>query len=502
MAEEDPALTVPDFFSNSTVRQPQKNFIEVGNRAFTYEEVDSLSSRLAKFLQDSKVKKGDRVAVKLVNSPEFIITWFACAKLGVITVPINYQYKEAETRQILEHSNPKIILSSKSLFSPSWASGDTSAFWLDDEDKFRDATRGSSRYAREELLPSDPLVIIYTSGTTGSPKGVIQSHRNFVITGLSIPLWLGLKEEDRLLTCLPLSHINAQAYSTMGAVGARATLILLEKFSLGNFWDQVREKDATEFNAVGSMLMLLYKYSTRPRNDHRVRLAYSAPALPEEIRSELEKRFNLRILFGYGLSESTFGFIEPINGPRKSGSMGKVRSHPLFLNKAIIADENDVELPTGTTGQILLQNAAIMNGYYRDEERTSKALKNGFLHTGDLAYEDSEGYFFFVDRTSELIRRRGENISSSEIESIILSNPRVAECAVVGAPSELSDEDVVAFIVPRPGETVTADDIKLWCRERLARFKVPERVFLRESLPKSATFRVNKQQLKSESFRQ
>ena len=500
LTENRPALTLPEFLADSVKRYPQKNLIEFKNRALTYTEVDSVSNRFAKSLQDEGVVKGDRVAIKLPNSPEFIVAWFACAKLGAVAVPINYQYRETETRQILDHSSPKMILSTKDLF-PAPAPEGTKVFWLN-EDELKSKSQGSSKYGNVDLLPSDPLVIIYTSGTTGSPKGVVQLHRTFVITGLSFPLWLGLTSEDRLMTCLPLSHINAQAYSTMGVIGAGSTLILLEKFSLGSFWDQVRETRATEFNCIGAMLMLMYKYSTAPRKDHNVRMAYSAPSLPAEIRDEIERRFNLKVIFGYGLSESTFGFIEPINGPRKPGSMGKIRSHPQFPNRAFIADEDDRELPVGSTGQILLQNAAVMGGYYLDEKRTAEALRNGFLHTGDLAYVDSDGYFFFVDRNSDVIRRRGENISSGEIESIVLSNPEAIECAVIGVPSELSDEDVIAFVVTKPNSTIAERDIKQWCKERLAPFKVPARVFFRESLPKTATFRTNKQQLKRDAIEQ
>lgn len=496
MAENRLALILPDFLADSMRKHPQKNIIEFQDRSLTYEEVDSLSARFARYLQEIGVTKGDRIAIKIANSPEFVISWFASAKLGAVTVPINYQYKDSETNQIIEHCSPKIILSTKVLFSSSVPENST-LMWLD-QDSLRERSRGSSKFVGNDILPSDPIVIIYTSGTTGAPKGVVQSHRTYVLTGLSFPKWLGLTSEDRLLTCLPLSHINAQAYSTMGTIGIGGTLILQEKFSLGSFWDQIAQSNATEFNAVGAMLMLMYKHSPQPRSDHKVRIAYSAPSLPEEIRGEIERRFNLKVVFGYGLSESTFGFIEPVEGPRKPGSMGKIRSHPQFSNRAIIADEHDLELPVGTTGNILLQNTAIMNEYYRDERRTAEVLRNGYLHTGDLGYTDSEGFFYFVDRNSDVIRRRGENVSSSEIESVIISNSDVVECAVIGIPSELSDEDIVVFVVKRQGSVLSESDIKQWCRERLAAFKVPANVFFKESLPKSQTFRTDKKQLKKE----
>lgn len=500
MTEEKnlPALTLPEFLADSVKRSPQKNLIEFEDRVITYEEVESLSVRFARFLRENGVVKGDRVAVKLTNSPEFVISWFASAKLGALTVPINYQFKDSETTQIINHCSPKAILSTKDLFSSPVPNGSI-LLWLD-QDSLKEKTRGSSNFVGNHILPSDPIVIIYTSGTTGVPKGVVQSHRTYVLTGLSFPTWLGLTAEDRLLTCLPLSHINAQAYSMMGTIGIGGTLILREKFSLSSFWDDLAQNKATEFNAVGAMLMLIYKHALQPRSDHKVRITYSAPSLPEEIRGEIERRFDLKVVFGYGLSECTFGFIEPVEGPRKPGSMGKIRSHPQFPNQAIIADENDLELPPGTTGQILLQNAAIMNEYYRDERKTAEALKNGVLHTGDLGYADCEGFFYFVDRNSDVIRRRGENVSSSEIESVIISNLDVVECAAVGIPSELSDDEIVVFVVKKQGSTMSENDIKQWCRDRLATFKVPAGVFFKESLPKSQTFRTDKKQLKKEAL--
>ncbi len=494
LSENRFSFTLPDFLQNSVAKHPQKNLIEFRNRRLTYEEVESASDRFAKYLQDSGVVKGDRIAIKLENSPEFILSWFGAAKLGAILVPINYQYKEAETDQILEHCSPKIVLTEKGLFSS--VAGNESKVIFMNEDSMKGMTSGSGAYEKNALEPSDPLVIIYTSGTTGRPKGVVQSHRTYVLTGLAFPFWLGLNGEDRILACLPLSHINAQAYSTMGAIGIGATLILQEKFSLSNFWDLARENRATEFNSVGAMLMLMYKHSEQPRSDHSIKIAYSAPALSEEIRAELERRFDLKVVFGYGLSESTFGFIEPLEGPRKLGSMGKIRSYPGFPNRSMIADESDGELPTGDTGQILVQNAAIMNGYYRDEERTRETLRNGFLHTGDLAYVDADGFYFFVDRSTDVIRRGGENISSSEVEAVILSHPEVMECAVVGVPAELSDDELVAFVVAKAGIQVSQDEIRNWCGDRLARFKIPNKIFLEESLPKGATFRTNKKELK------
>lgn len=470
-------------------------------REYPYSVIDLYSSRFASLLQWRGISKGSRVAVKLRNCPEFVVTWFGAAKAGCILVPINPAYKGSETNQILAHAKPKLLVTRPELVESVPAVQDvlmlegTPGFSLD-----HPLEGFGQSFVPPTIVPEDPLVIIYTSGTTGGPKGVVQSHRTYIITGRAFPQWLGLTSSDVLSTTLPLNHINAQAYSVMGAVGAGATLVLREGFSLSRFWDELKESGATEFNAIGAMLMLMYK-NLKGTTDHRVRVCYGAPALQEDVRLALEERFRIRIIFGYGLSECTFGCIEPLEGPRRPLTLGKPRSLAGYPNEVAVMDGEGKTVPDGTVGEIVLKNAAVMNGYFGDDEKTRHVLRSEWLHTGDLGYRDRDGFLYFVDRSSETIRRRGENISSSELESVIDSHPHVAQSAVVGIPSELSDDDVVAFVVPMEGSTLSKESVLAWCEERLAGFKLPTAVFIVGSLPQTPTFRVAKAKLRAEAVR-
>jgi carnitine-CoA ligase len=491
-------FTIPHFIRECVRKNPRKTFLVFKRDSYSYDEIDTLSSQFANVLQSKGVGKGSKVAIKLRNCPEFLITWFGVAKAGCLIVPINPSYKREETLQIIFHSDAEILVVSEDLSEKNLGIPSTNQLIISREGfgTFYEAIDSfSNKYSPPDIEPDDPVSIIYTSGTTGLPKGVVQSHRTYVLTGEAFPRWLGLSSSDRLMTCLPLSHINAQAYSVMGTLGARATLILQEKFSLTRFWTDIEESRATEVNTIGSMLMLLFK-NPQENTRHPLRLIYNAPCLPESVRTELEKRYMTKIFFGYGLSECTFGFIEEIAGERKPLSMGRPRGHPLFANEAMIADENDAEVPRGVVGEILLRNKAIMNEYYKDPEHTAFALRNGWLHTGDLGYCDLEGNYYFVDRNSDIIRRKGENISSSELESLLASHPSILECAAVGIPSELSDEDIVVFAVRKPGSTLTEGEVKKWYSQRLADFKIPSKIIFCETLPKTATFRIAKNKLR------
>lgn len=502
--------TIGDFLHAASRECPSKPFLLYGDRKLTYEELYDQSRRVAEALWHSGIRKGDVMALMLPNSPEFLCCWLGAASMGSVTTPLNPALTPREIHHMLHHSGAKILIADSQVLpeiTPIFselpglrhivqigksASTDFVPFaeWLQ-----------SSRTSRAptDVRPEDPAVILYTSGTTGHPKAVLQPHRTFVLTGEAFPRWLQLTSEDRLFTCLPLTHINAQAYSVMGAIGARASLALEAKFTASRFWEVVARYRATEFNFIGAMLMILRR---RPfsswEKKHIVRFAYGAPSLPEDVRTKLEARFGLRILIGYGLTESTFGTIEPLYGPRKPGSIGVPRQHPASENKVRIVDDVDREVPVGVVGEIVLRNRAIMLGYLHDPAETAKALRGGWLHTGDLGYLDEDGFLFFMGRKKEIIRRRGENISPVEVEAVLNQHPNVLESAVVPVPSELTEEEVKAYVVLRPGAQVAAKELFRWCEEKLADFKVPRYLEFRLSLPKTSTLRIPKHLLRQE----
>jgi crotonobetaine/carnitine-CoA ligase len=319
------------------------------------------------------------------------------------------------------------------------------------------------------------------------------------LTGEGYAHWVELQQGERLYLCLPLFHINSQAYTVMGAIAARAAIVLVERFSASRFWSDMVEYGVNVFNYIGSMLAVLMKRDVTPEERrHAVRLAYGAPALPDPLRREVEERFGLTLISGFGMSETTFGLIESLRGERRPGSLGKPRQHPdpRIVNEARVVDENGCDVPAGEVGELILRSPVMMKGYYRDPEQTAQTNRDGWLYTGDLVRTDEDGFFYFVDRKKDIIRVRGENVSSSEVEQVLSEHPAVQEAAVVGIPSELTDEDVAAFVVPRPEAQLDVADVSAWCRTRLADFKAPRHVWLVESLPKTETQRTEKYHLR------
>jgi carnitine-CoA ligase len=474
-------------------------FLSFRGRCWSYEDLGRITDGAAAAFAWSGLKRGHRAAVLLRNGPELIFSWLALAKLGIITAPLHVDFTPEEVTQRLQYLEPKIFVRDLSLVGSAAALPDSCGVLechsdLADLLLSRDALTGV-----EQPRPEDPADILLTSGTTGKPKGVIQSHKSYVITGESFAHWLKLGNHDRLFTCLPLSHINARAYSTLGALGVGASLALEERFSASRFWGWLSESGATEVNVVGAMLQILRNASPSPADrSHKVRLVYSALAMSEEDHLAFEERFGVRLVVGYGLSESTFGFIHPLEGERNLHSMGKLRRHPdPRLGNEVRLVEDGKEVSDGEVGEIWLRNPAMFSGYFRDPQATEEALTpDGWLRTGDLARREEGGWYTFVARRKEVIRRRGENLAPAEVEAVLACHPGVQEAAVIGVASPLGEEDVAAFVVPAFPGAVTEEALRSHCASRLAGFKIPTHWRFLETLPRTSTQRVAKHLLK------
>ena len=276
----------------------------------------------------------------------------------------------------------------------------------------------------------------------------------------------------------------------------------MERFSATKFWDQIKHYGATVFNFIGAMLTILSKQpESAGDRDHRVRAAYGSPALEKDFQEYMERRFGITFVSGYGLTECGLCIIQPLDGIRKNGSMGLPKQIPGFgfMNEIKIVDEDEREVPRRTVGEIIIKNPAVTMGYYKDPELTRKVIRDGWLHTGDRAWMDEDGYFFFADRKKDVIRRRGENVSSLEVENVINAHPKVLESAVIGVASELQDDEVKAFVILRPNETLDPLDLIQWCKERLAYFKIPRFIEIRTEFPRTPTLRVQKYKLREEN---
>ena len=518
------AMTLGQLLAAVVRRNPNKVYLYHGKHQLTYQELLGYSLRAAAVFRDMGVVPGERVGVYLPNGREFLIIWMGLSLMGAICVPINTAYRRDEMAYILNNAETKVVVSHPTLMPVADEAAGMCPFlsgrlivdgpvgahpgWEDFWTLLRE-TPPVTFGVLPTVSPEDLSMLVYTSGTTGNPKGVMITHEMYVAAGQGFAVWTHATENDRFFTCLPYFHANAQYYSTMGSLAVGASLTLEDRFSASRFWQQVRDSKATVVNFIGMMMPVLLKQpSTADDRLNSVRLFYGSPALDADLLAQFEERFGARVLIGFGMTETCYGTIERIGLPRRAGSSGQLRWHPdsRFENQLSILDAEGNSLGEGQVGEIILRNPAVMPGYWRDEARTAEAVKDGWLHTGDLGWMDADGNLYFVDRKKDVVRRRGENISSQEVEDIIKGHPGVLDCAVIAVPSELGEEEVKAYVVPRAvadGESanpapLSPEDVVYWCAERLAYFKVPRYVELREDLPRTPSFRVRKDVLRGE----
>ncbi len=493
---------------------PDKTFIEVGGASYSYGDVREGVRRTAAMFREMGVQHGDRVGLFMPNCVEYLYCWFGLSELGAISVPINTAYRRDETAYILNNAEAVAIVTDPSLAEVAGAAADLAPSirhrilrgdgpvgqgWT----PFREAfDRAAPLADRPEVSPDDVSMLVYTSGTTGNPKGVMVTHRMYAAAGQGFRHWTQATHDDRFFTCLPFYHANIQYYSTMGALASGATLVIVDRFSASRFWAQVREAKATVVNFIGMMMPVLSKNDAQPDDaDNTVRLFYGSPSFSPEFLAEFQDRFATDIIVGFGMTETCYGTIEGIREDRRAGSSGRGRQHPdpRFENTIRIADaETGVHVGSNTVGEITIKNPAVMPGYWRNDEQNRETLRNGWLYTGDLGWLDDDGFLYFVDRKKDIIRRRGENISSQEVENVIKANPDVLDCAVLAVPSELGEDEVKAYVTPRPGATVDPEQVVYWCAEHLAYFKVPRYWEVRDELPRTPSLRVRKDVLRQE----
>jgi crotonobetaine/carnitine-CoA ligase len=473
---------------------PDAVWLRFEDDSWTMRDVLAEVDRYAVGLAERGVVQGDCVAILLGNRPETLFAWFAANRLGAIAMPLNPAYKAVELGGILRLASPRVFVVGDDLHGEfveeaSRESPSTNVVGP------ADLARAGSNAPRPPIAPDDVAVLLATSGTTGAPKAVMQTHRTYTLTAEAFPWWLGLTAADRLLCTLPLFHINAQAYSTMGALGCGAELALVPRFSASRFWDDVRRHGATQVNAVGAMIHILAAAEPRQSDrEHGLRLCYSALALPEATHRAFEQRFGLKMTVGYGLSETTFGTIWPRTGVPPYETMGTLRQHPRLgtINHARVVRDDGSEAPEGDTGELWLSNPAIMRGYLLAPDATRAAFEGHWFKTGDIVRRGPHGYFTFVSRKKDVLRRRGENVAAGEIEAALLAQGSLLEAAVIGVPSSLGEDDIVAFVVPKPGEAIDPEVLRAFVRDRLADYKVPSRIHVRAELPRTATQRVAK----------
>jgi crotonobetaine/carnitine-CoA ligase len=499
---------VPALIRARAEARPDALAVSFEGAPLSYAELEDRAARVHGWLREIGVEPGDRVALLLRNSLEFFDAWLGIARAGAISVPINTAMVGDALAYTLAHSEAVVVIADADLLAAVDAAGGFPdlRFRLavgepvpDDAEPFAAALAADPAppLGPDVITAGTPMSIVYTSGTTGMPKGVVLPHLSFTNTGAYFARHLGLGPEDKIHTCLPLFHCNAQQCGFMVSMHLGVPFFVNAKFSVSRYWGWIRDSGATVSNLMGAMLTLLYKVDPKAGDDDNpLRLIAAAP-IPEDLYEPFQQRFGVRLVEGYGLTETaTMAAINPVDDMRP-GTIGL----PLEHNHVKVVDEQDEEVPAETPGEIVVRGEipfAQMLEYFKEPEKTAEAMRGGWFHTGDMGKRREDGYFVFLDRMKDTIRRRGENISSFLIEKSVLEHPQVLECAVFGVPSELSEEDVKVVAVLRPGVELDPQELVDWCTGRMADFMVPRYVEFVPGLPLTETGRVHKFKLREE----
>jgi long-chain acyl-CoA synthetase len=503
---------IGDLLEQRVARTPDSAFLlsESDGRQFTYAEFSAAVNRAASMLATCGITKGDVVSLLMPNSAEYIIGYFACWQLGALAGPVNSLLKEHEIEFVVNNSEAKAILV-HSEFQGRVENLRSQLPLLQSIITFDDCQKPDRQGGQvmEEALPNgrasdtigpdDDAIIIYTSGTTGKPKGCLLTHGNIIANARQISEWLNFTESDRLLTIMPLFHMNAVSVTTMSALYAGGSTVVSAKFSASKFWNIISDNQITSFGSVATMLsMLLNTYpggvpEGLKTDQLRFAMCGSAP-VPAEVMKKFEQTFNCPVIEGYGLSESTCrSTFNPPNEDRRPGSCGL----PIG-NEMKVVDDDDQEVAEGELGEIVLRGDNILKGYFKNPEATERAFRNGWFHTGDIGYRDKDGYFFIVDRKSDMIIRAGENIYPREIDEVLYQHTAVAAAATIGVPDQLYGEEVAAFIVLKDGMKVSEEDLIAHCKSELADYKCPKTIRIVKDIPKGPTGKLLKRELAKE----
>jgi crotonobetaine/carnitine-CoA ligase len=488
--------TIPQLLDDAVVAGADRPWLISGDITFTYADTQRHSRAVAAGLADRGVGQGDIVMVVGRNFPAQVFTWLALARLGALMLPVNPSSTVDEVAGLIEQAQPVLVGCDRDrdpVIPDAVARAGASIPVIDVHEPLEADPDSAPAPAVD---PHDPVVLIPTSGTTGRSKLVTQTHQGYTLAGEGFPAWTGLEPDDRLITALPIFHINAPAYSLLGSMAIGASVVLLERYSPSRFLDEARRHGATEFNMIGAMLEMLMRQPERPDDaDNPLRLCYTGPTPPRERQLEIEARFGIEIVCGYGLSESTYGTFWA-RGTRPYDTIGSARQHPTLghINDARVVDDG-TEVPHGEIGELELRNPATMLGYHGMPEETGAVLVDGWLRTGDLVRRNVDETYTFISRKKEVIRRRGENLAPSEVEEALVAQPGILEAAVVAVPADLGEDDVKAFVLVAPAATVDFDELRAQLATVLTRFKIPRYVEVVDDFPRTPTGRIAKHQL-------
>lgn len=484
--------------------------LDVCGQQRTFSQIDEISDRVGAGLAELDLQAGGHVSVMMRNSIENIESWFGIAKAGLVEVPIHTATRGLAMEYVIDHSDAEALVidaefvdhlipiaDSLTQVRHVIVNGDSrSASKLPGRMEVHElsSVRSTSAPPSLDATPRETCTILHSSGTTGPPKGVVLSHEAVLHLTRHLVWLMDYDESDRLFTTFPLFHNNAKYTSVTAAMEAGGCVVIDPKFTASGFWNRMREKEITAFNYMGALLMMLHKQEPRP-DDHEnpVRIAFGAPC-PVDIWEDFEARFNMKLVEVYGMTEAPMACENRLDD-RRIGAAGKSS----MTYEVMIGDENDQPCAPDVPGEILVRPKhpwALFTEYYKNPSATVEAWRNLWFHTGDRGKVDDEGFVFFIDRMKDCIRRRGENISSWEVESCINLHPAVEESAAYGVASDLSESEVMIAVVVKPDLTVRPEQLLDHCQGSIAHFAIPRYVRFMDALPKNHAERVQKFELR------
>jgi len=486
------------FLQENAKKFGDKTFLIYDDYKISYKQLNENVFRVANGFLNLGVKKGDKVAIMMDNCPEFIYTWFALSEIGAVEVPINIHHKEKLLSYLINYSDAEILVINnllipqiknieellkdikKIIVHP--LNSDTE-FKNISVQSYENLIQTGSSPPQIEVKYHDLMAILFTSGTTGVSKGVMVSHNQMIFQAYMYCYISKFTENDRMYQYLPLFHAAAQCGGTLAPFLAGATIILRKSFSASAFWDEIRKYRATITGGFEPVLRILYKLPPdEDDNNHHLR-TFLCGHVPPDIQEDFQNRFNVKLIDAYGLTETDVNISSTYDDIR-IGSCGKAHTEYFDIK---LFNEQDIEVPIGMRGEIVIRPLLphiIMEGYYKMPEKTLETFRNLWFHTGDIAYKDEDGYYYFVDREKDMVRRSGENISSKELEEIINSHQNVMECAVIGIKDEIVGEEIKVALVLKSGKSMSPEEIIEYCDERMAYFMVPRYIEFLNSLPK------------------
>ena len=492
-------------------RDPSRPFMFFRERTWSWGEFAQVVDATARVLAARGIRKRDRMAVMARNCDGHVLLLFALSRLGAIMVPVNPEFGVEEAKYVLHHAEVSAVAATADTLdiAKKAAAGLNTPAWFvtldvagDGVPLLDDLIKAAPQLALPDDITGDmTCLIVYTSGTTGFPKGAMHGQRSFVTGGEAFVQRVYLQDEDRVMIVLPLFHINAMFYSLAGTLAAGASMVIIPKFSASTFWQTAVDTGATQVNiieAIGSILRNRPRSEFRP--EHRIARVYGVRAsMDETFKTDFKIPHRIG---GYGMTEIPGVTCNPFEGVHKLGSMGPVGRHPDPAKpwaQCRVVDDEGRDVPVGEPGELWVKTPIIMQGYFRDPEQTAGTFDGDWFKTGDLVKCDADGYYYFISRKRDIIRRRGENIAAAELDRVVGEHPAVAEAGTIAVPSELGEDDIFVVVATKPGAQVTAEEIAEWCRARLAPQKVPRYVAFIDELPHTPTHKIAKAVLRGDA---